>query len=101
MGSLINNMANLGIRAKAWDPLGYKVFDPIQKGIMGDPATGQKFYGRPAIFSDTGVPTTDTAANLASQQDQLRNMQRGVLSNIYAGNTATPPTTGTRTLLGG
>lgn len=47
------------------------------------------------------APNVSTAANLAQQQDDLRNRQRGVLSNIYAGNNAPPPTVATGTVLGG
>lgn len=47
------------------------------------------------------APNVSTAANLAQQQDDLRNKQRGVLSNIFAGNNAPPPTTATGTVLGG
>lgn len=47
------------------------------------------------------APNVSTAANLAQQQDDLRNKQRGVLSNIFAGSNAPPPTTATGTVLGG
>ena len=47
------------------------------------------------------APNVSTAANLAQQQDDLRNRQRGVLSNIFAGNNAPPPTVATGTVLGG
>ena len=50
---------------------------------------------------DMTVPSTDTASNLQSQEDQLRNKQRGVLSNIYAGNNASAPVVATKQLLGG
>lgn len=46
-------------------------------------------------------PNVNTASNLAQQQDDLRNRQRGVLSNIFAGNNAPPPVTATGTVLGG
>ena len=46
-------------------------------------------------------PNVSTAANLAQQQNDLRDRQRGVLANIYAGNNAPPPTTATGTVLGG
>ncbi len=97
----MNNAQNLGIKAKAVDPLGYAIFDPIQKFLAGSPNAGRKYYGEPAINTDTNAPTTDTSANLLSQQSQLRNMQRGVLSNIYAGGSAPNPSTGSRQLLGG
>lgn len=45
-------------------------------------------------------PTTDTAAKAVAQQSQLQARQRGVLANIYAGNTANQPTVGVKTLLG-
>jgi hypothetical protein len=47
------------------------------------------------------APNVSTAANLTQQQDDLRNKQRGVLANIFAGNNAPPPTTATGTVLGG
>ena len=47
------------------------------------------------------APNVSTAANLAQQQDDLRNRQRGVLSNIFAGNNAPPPVTASGTVLGG
>ena len=47
------------------------------------------------------APNVSTAGNLAQQQDDLRNRQRGVLSNIFAGNNAPPPVTATGTVLGG
>ena len=63
----------------------------------------EKFAGQAtkAQAPDLTVPTTDTAYNLQMQQDQLRNKQRGVLSNIYAGNNAPTPNVATKTLLGG
>ena len=59
-------------------------------------------YGtdKAAAPDTTGVPTTDTSANLMSQEDQMRNRQRGVLANIYAGNNAGTPALGTKQLLG-
>lgn len=63
----------------------------------------EKFAGqaKKGQAPDLTVPTTDTAYNLQMEQDQLRNKQRGVLANIYAGNNAPAPTVATKTLLGG
>ena len=47
------------------------------------------------------APNISTAANLSQQQDDLRQRQRGVLSNIFAGKNAPPPVTATGTVLGG
>lgn len=66
-------------------------------------ATGIKNYlvKKPGPPGPPQAPNVSTAANLAQQQDDLRNRQRGVLSNIFAGNTAPPPTTATGSVLGG
>lgn len=77
-----------------------KGFGHLWDRILGR-VTGTQLGGyQPSPPRDTGAPSTDTAANLQNQQDQLRNMQRGVLANIYAGNSAAGPTVATRQLLG-
>jgi len=96
MGTLINNIANLGRKINKFDPLDRAV----QNFVLGKPKPGTSYYGE-ASPTPGSAPTSDTAANLSNQQAQLRNLQRGVLSNIYAGGNAPAPSVGTRTLLGG
>lgn len=91
MGSLLTNTENLvrKVPGGRW----------LEDNIFGKPGGGRRFYGEAPI--PLGSPSTDTAANLQTQQDQLRNRQRGVMSNIFAGNSGPAPSTGSNTLLGG
>jgi len=81
-------------QATSWiDPAG--AFVGRETGITGALVKKEGPPGPPQ------APNVSTAANLSQQQDDLRQRQRGVLSNIFAGNTAPPPVTATGTVLGG
>lgn len=95
MSSFMNNIANFGRKINGLDPLDRGT----QNFVLGHPPAGRNYYGEAPNAPPT-APTTDTAANLQNQQDQLRNLQRGVLSNIFAGSNSPAPTTGSRQLLG-
>ena len=99
MGALTDNLMNLDRRGTKLDPLFGGLFRKFQDTVRGPPPAGTNYYGEAP--PPLGGPSTDTAANLQNQQTQLRNLQRGVLTNIYAGNTAAPPNVATRTILGG
>jgi hypothetical protein len=80
-----------------FDPAGAFInrTDPIAKSVQN---YARKKEGPPG---PPQAPNISTAANLSQQQDDLRQRQRGVLSNIFAGPNAAPPLTATGTILGG
>jgi hypothetical protein len=86
--------SNSFAKATSWiDPAGAAI--GRNTGIQG------YLTKKPGPPAPPQAPNVSTAANLTQQQDDLRNRQRGVLSNIFAGSNAPPPTTATSTVLGG
>ena len=77
--------------------LAHKV-DPVDRNVSNWAGLNFKPKAAPAV---NAPPNVGVASNLAQQQDDLRNRQRGVLSNIFAGNNAPAPTVATGTVLGG
>jgi hypothetical protein len=99
MSAFVNNLANIGVKSKYFDPLGYQtVTHPLEKLLLGSPTPGRKYYGEGPL-PPPGPPTQDTAANAAMQQNDLLRRRRGVYGNIFAGN-APAPQTATKSLLG-
>lgn len=77
--------------------LGHKI-DPLDRAVSS--WAGLNFTPKPAPVVNA-PPNISTAQNLVQQQDDLRARQRGVLSNIFAGNSASAPQVQSNTLLGG
>ena len=95
MSSFFNNLANLGRKLNRFDPLDRTV----QQFTLGKPTAGRNYYGEGA-FPPPGPPTQDVAANASLQQQEMLRKRRGVLSNLFAGGNAAPPTTATKSQLG-
>lgn len=55
---------------------------------------------KPKVPKVPGTPTIDDARDMRQETDRVKK-RRGILSNIFAGNSAAPATVGTRSLLGG
>jgi hypothetical protein len=87
-------------------PTFHKIFqwtDPVGSRIDNGKADliGDALKPKPAPITPGAPPNVSTAGNLAQEQNDLRNRQRGVLSNIFAGQNAPAPATATGTVLGG
>jgi hypothetical protein len=54
---------------------------------------------KPEVPKVPGEPTIDDARQNRQESDRIRK-RRGILANVYAGSTAAPATTGTRSLMG-
>lgn len=95
MSHLINNIANVGRKINKYDPLDRAV----QNFVLGKPVAGTKYYGEAGPVHTQGVPQVDEAARNRQQLDRLQ-QRRGVLANLFGGNSSAQPNTTTKALLG-
>jgi len=92
---LINNIANLGRKINKYDP----VDRAVQNFVLGRPAPGTNYYGEAGPVQTQGVPQIDEAARNRQQLDRIKR-RRGVLANLYGGQSNSAPAIATPQLLG-
>ena len=74
------------------------IADPLSRADGGKLDLGYDLFKPKTPPAPPGVPNPNDAANAAQSLTDSMRMRRGLMANIYAGNSAQAPVTGKTTL---